>query len=1216
MATPEQWLKAISIEQIRKPPKEGGSLSQAGATNTEQNQQLTPTNHTTVNPAKDTAALTVLRVNDKTSSKTGRKYSASKGVAYDGKSVRKLVVKYRSWDGAQYEADDLDVGTFFQFALRPYNGWSTLGPLLDELATDDKLLWVLGDLIDPESRSWRRRLKHDRDDQKAALRDGVVDVMPFDFDGAMFEGVENLDPVADPEACVRAAIQRLPAAFHDASVWWTFTASQQPGRGSALRLRTVFLLSKPTPLINLRGFSRVLDLALHVDPGIYSGNQPIFITQPVFREGSDPLPQRRGFLQGAAERVELPAIVAPAAYPSAGYTARGGVYLPDGHDPLELIGDHEGGAGCYQGLRAASWHLVRLQGDTLAGEDIKALLRQRAASATWNESHGADYVRQQLTDARLDDLIRGAREKLDAKQKLFYDIPPDYPARPMRRELAVAMLHGVTNTVMNEAFADMTDTVTLLEGAAGLGKTTKTLAENIKDGLILHMYVPSFKLANELEALARSMGATVAVMKGRTREDGDVDFPRQMCDKADLAEALAKKGVTNVQSLMCMRVVGERTVKCSSFGHCGYARQFKTQAQVRVYTHAHLALEPGIFERDVPAPHLTVVDEDPIKALITEKSWPLADVRAAGGLVAEIAEIVSAKLPLLHELRVRYDDAVEAVADALAEMEQVALPILPNDHPAVAIKRIETLGAPVSFVALLEGVLTALRSGEDHYTGVWLGADSDKKEWLHLAHLRRPVRLLQNAGKVLLLDATPNVAALRQALGDKPLEVHEVNAERQAVVVQVFDTALSKTRLSNNATLRQDLIGLVAASARQFGSVGVCGPKDVIGQMESTLATQVADGSVVMAHFGNLRGQDALKNTAVGIVIGRQLPRAYDVERMARAIWPHESLTLTGEYVQRPAGYRMRDGSQVGVMVYDHPDARVAAVLRQICDAESSQALDRHRLVHRDVPKLILLVSNQPLDVDVDRLVELEHVVGRAGLASAVMEHGGVLPLGVQWLTENMPGLSSRKAAEHWSARVAKSLAAEHPPHFYKEMNAMDDAMVNPPLSYKGVTARPKTDFNPPLSYKQSGKDGAARGEGAKTAFNPPNPYKGPERFSIPHFPYLYMRNLGGSQPQRLVEYRMQGDRGGRARKAVTCLPGLVGVRKLLAEHHGVDAADVVDLQWADGVERSTMLTGEMPVAPIQQKLLLPVAASVTTPWQGQSLLCSPNALTAQETAK
>lgn len=1192
MATAEQWLKAIGGEPKKgKPPKEDGNPCQVGATNTNQTQKHTPANDTEAKLHMDTAALTVLRVDDKTSHKTGRKYSASKGVTFDGSSVKKRVVKYRNWDGTGQVADDLDVGSYFQFEQRPYSNWPTLRPLLDELAANDKLLWVLGEVIDPQSRQWRRRLKHDRNAHKAALRDGKVEVMPFDFDGAMFDGMENLDPVADPEACVRAVVHRLPAAFHNASVWWTFTASQQPEQGSALRLRAVFMLSQSTPLINLRGFSRTLDPALHVDPGIYSGNQPIFITQPVFLEGIDPLQQRRGFIQGAAECVELPTIVAhAAAHPSVGHTAGVGVYLPHGADPLNLIGDHEGGVGCYQGLRSATWHLVRLQGDTVADDDIKALVRGRVAAAHWNEQHPPAYVAQQVTDAKLNNLIRGAREKLDAKQKLFYDTPPDYPARPMRRELAVAMLHEVTNSVMSQAFADMTDTVTLLQGAAGLGKTTETLAESIKAGLSVHMFAPSYKLADELEVLASNIGATVALIKGRTRDDGDVDFPRQMCDKADLAEALAKKGVNNLQSLMCMRVVDGRTVKCSSFGHCGYARQFKSQAQVRIYTHAHLALEPGIFERNVPEAHLTVVDEDPIKALIMEKSWSLADARAAGGLVAEIAEIVSAKQPLLHELRVRYDDAVETVADALAELEKVALPIFPNDPELVAIKRIDALGAPVSFVALLEGVLAALRSGEDHYNGVWLGADGDKKEWLHMSHLRPPVRLLQNAGKVLLLDATPNVAALRQALGDKPLEVHEINAERQAVVVQVFDTAMSKTRLSTNAILRRDLIGLVASSARQFGSVGVCGPKNVIGQMESTLAAQVADGSVVLAHFGNLRGQDALKNTGVGIVIGRQLPRAYDVERMARAIWPHEALTLTGEYVQRPAGYRMRDGSRVGVMVYDHPDARVATVLRQICDAESSQALDRHRLVHRDAPKLILLISNQPLDVDVDHLVELGYVVGHTGLASAVMEHGGVLPLGAQWLIENMPDLSSRKAAEHWSARVAKALGAEYHPLFHKEMNAMDDALVAPPLS-----------------YKESEKEGEASGEGAKTAFNSPNSYKGSVRFSNPHFSYLYIRNAGVSQPQRLVEYRMQGDRGGRARKAVTCLPGLMGVRRLLAQHHGVDDAEVVDLRWADGIERSTMLTGEMPVAPIQQKLLLPGITLLTAPWQGESMLCSPS---------
>ncbi len=77
------------------------------------------------------------------------------------------------------------------------------------------------------------------------------------------------------------------------------------------------------------------------------------------------------------------------------------------------------------------------------------------------------------------------------------------------------------------------------------------------------------------------------------------------------------------------------------------------------------------------------------------------------------------------------------------------------------------------------------------------------------------------------------------------------------------------------------------------------------------------------------------------------------VEGMARAIWADDPapLTLPGEYVEEPRGYRMRDGRLTGVVAHVHPDPRVQRVLELKRERETGQAIDRLRLIHRTKPQ-------------------------------------------------------------------------------------------------------------------------------------------------------------------------------------------------------------------------------------------------------------------------
>lgn len=1081
-------------------------------------------------------ALTVLRV-QRGKSASGRPFKVSKTLDAHGNRL-----------------SDYELGYRFEFMRKRFTGWHDCRLHLDELASSKTDVLVLGEPVEwPMTRQARRLLHNQPNGDKATLRKGETVVLPFDFDGAVPPGVRDLDPVVDPEACVRAVIALLPDAFHDASVWWGLTSSQRPAPIAKLNLRLVFLLTTPWHLNEMKRLAGTLDKRLGADRSIYNGAQPIFLARPTIVGGDDPISRRFGFIAGSHDFVDPPPLPDHEIARWSG-TSGNGLPLSLDEDPLRLIGDHDGGRGCYQGLRDAIWYLVLRRGKTLSDETIKEMLRQRVNDAEWDdERHAPAYRAAQITDEKLDSLIRGARDKLFAPQRLFCGIPPEYPAKTTSVQAATERLRECFHNVFAKVVLLGENVRLLVKAPAGLGKTTAILKEVINARLTAHLYVPTHTLAEEVAAKIHSLGATVQIIRGRTREDGDPDFPVRMCEKADLVTLLQSKGIANIQSHLCIRtytVDGDRkTMTCPSFGVCGYAHQFKVRAQVTIYTHRSLGIDRNIFEQDAPKPDIAIIDEDPLQSLIHRQAWSISDARNAGGVVAEIAGITVSGLDLLATLRERYPDAKETVQEAIDAIETERLPITPALDTEVALTLLRGAEAPVTFLPLLETVRDALGSGEDRFNGVWLGTDKNKAESIHLARLRPPVRIDDRDSNFVILDATPNVSAWRAVLPD--LEIEEIQAERNAVVVQIFDRTVSKSSLSDEQRGKarvEDLVGFGAAAAEHYGSVGVCGPKLVIDAMRVALPELIKEGKLKVAHFGALRGIDELKNCTLGIVIGRNMPTAFDVEERARAIWPFAEMHLPGQFIRRHYGYRMRDGEQLGVVTLDHEDPRVSSELRSIREAESEQAIDRHRLLHRAKPKLIFVLSDLPLDLDVDHLVEFEDIVGRPGLASKLHKFDGVLPLGATWLTQRA-GFESEKSAENWVRKVLQSRPV------------LRSNPSNPCKSAPGKAQNPQPPIRP----------------------------SGDQNPQSSMYIYRELRVLAW----RVVEYRLKGE-SGRARKAVTYLTSLARIRNGLASLHG---ADVTGLFWAKGQIPATLLADGDPVSPIQDCWYLP--ALLFAPMQG-----------------
>ena len=295
---------------------------------------------------------------------------------------------------------------------------------------------------------------------------------------------------------------------------------------------------------------------------------------------------------------------------------------------------------------------------------------------------------------------------------------------------------------------------------------------------------------------------------------------------------------------------------------------------------------------------------------------------------------------------------------------------------------------------------------------------------------------------VLVIDADADAEIGRRIFGEDIEHVH-IPVERNAEVVQCYSSTFSKQSLLGYSGASEKSFAWAvkrfaalkrflqerAVDLSTFAVTNLPVRRKLTGEEGETTTLAFEWGPALISHFGRIRGIDIWKDRQAVVIIGREQPRAEDVETLARGLYcdDPEALNLSGAYVRSFRGYRLKDGRQLGVQVDIHLDSRVQRILELKRERESAQAIDRVRLVHCDSPKSVLVLCNVPLDIDVDRLVSWkELVIGGSRLQQAWVRGGGVLCASGAWLAERYPDLfPSKDVAAHCLKRdrldVAKS---------------------------------------------------------------------------------------------------------------------------------------------------------------------------------------------------
>ena len=579
----------------------------------------------------------------------------------------------------------------------------------------------------------------------------------------------------------------------------------------------------------------------------------------------------------------------------------------------------------------------------------------------------------------------------------------------------------------------------LIIGAAGSGKTEEMLTEIAGSGKgPWEYYAETHKLAEECAARLRLMNTDlrVVVISGR---DYCPDGEKPMCAKHKQAAALVEAGQPVFPSI-CLRSTGngKPATKCDHYEECPYIRQFKS-ADVYIYPHAYLTLERNILEKR--SPYGIVIDESPILRAIEHPEFQVSLLHdpnlpdEAKRLCLELAEAITEKPETIRQLVLNATESGEWYT-AQKSLQGTTVRIKPNmsdQEVNAAVKNVVTF-KPVS--TLLENLEQSrncqhppqsVEFDQTHRTiTVHHRKDIYRRfsdEEIFKRYSKGRAREQNHIGiRMVLLDASASPLLIKKFI--PKITIHAKPITRQAYVIQCHSTRCATSSLvpykdsdktgAKNATEKfklaakrrlNDIQQLLNRLSREGRNALVVGPSSVVGNPATGIEPQLTcPAGIEFAHYNAVRGVDRWKGCDTVVVIGRNQPPVLEVERIARALFFDDPtpLKLTGVWTEEIRGYRLKSGKK-GVAVPVHADQRVQAVVEQIRECESLQAVDRIRLIYPDQFKTVILLSKLPLDIDVDELLTWKEIIngGNRFERAWAAQTSGVMPLNPAWLAEH-----------------------------------------------------------------------------------------------------------------------------------------------------------------------------------------------------------------------
>lgn len=874
-----------------------------------------------------------------------------------------------------------------------------LAGLIREVASDPTACLVTGTPANldrwPLDQKAPRR-KHDQPGEPATLAECASAWIPIDIDGLDL-GVE-LDPL-DPEGAFRAAAAALGQPFEDSSFVWSVTASSTPG-DARFHGRLFYLVDRPIDNAARKRWAastiRRTGLAKLVDGSIYSAEHQIFVANPLFPDGvRDPFSNRIGVCHGTRETLPWAEIEEQIAGTPADIAYTGREWQGRTHKSitqiLASIGDGPQQAGFHAPIRDAIWQMVY---HGWSHERIRSVIREAVWNAPRDPARHADsYLKAETSDRALGASIKGAARRIKIAEKPVRVTQTRTTREPVSLLAAQKRIRSLVEAwLKGEGPARL-----VIAATVGCGKTTAAVDSVIKslagDRTLLWAF-PTHRQGIEVEErLNRDQLLHNAVrIRGRTQADESLGPP---CHRPDLVEKIQAAGLARfTATIACKSTAGE----CPFFRGCSYYAQFNGPQRVRLVPHALLqyqsarVFDDNFLERCAGL----VIDESPLAALTGHTHYPLAAVKELGGAISELADAVAAGAAL---------DSESLMPRLEAEMRERCATEIPMSGPGASDESL--LMAELASMAKKKSprwmplYRTAMAYLAGDHNALWQGTSKDGPAIFCAWKAELPP-----VERVLILDATADEGVYKALLGDG-VRIEHVDVKQNLRVIQATDAPVGKSRLVDPEG--SDLLAQICALTRSMGAALITNK----GALEIATARGWLPATVETAHFNALRGLNALEGKPVAVIAGRPEPDPLDLEAIARALWPRETLTLTGRYEWRQDGL---------ASVASHADPRCDALLRMYREAEIAQAIGRLRAVRAEEQKLVILLTHTPVALPVESM-SLSEILPNAKLARLFLAGDGVVPLVPEVMVRMLPSeFPTGDAARSWLKRERVSL--------------------------------------------------------------------------------------------------------------------------------------------------------------------------------------------------
>jgi len=500
----------------------------------------------------------------------------------------------------------------------------------------------------------------------------------------------------------------------------------------------------------------------------------------------------------------------------------------------------------------------------------------------------------------------------------------------------------------------------------GAGKTRtvlEALSRQVGHNKKVLFLVPTHELGDQIiQTYNEIRAADVAnadTLRGKLQRPTIVSFHgrKTLCENRQAREALEDHGVS-IPVQYCLS-------HCNFEGVCAYTTQFNTMENIRVMTHNEWSNEQAAWFNGSRAtdkggvepngnrfpwvPDYIVIDEDILKLGDVQKEPP-------SKRFPSIARIINSVL------------AGDSLQDAVwTHHEQVLRDAATNDKPArppltlplAEYREIYLQNqADNQYSEIVARLVSYIRTDDATLlNGMWV--EDNEIKWLPLP---APAERYEGI-PTLYLDATAHPAVVQQLLPGVQFHSIAVRQHDDVRLFQLSNKTITKGWLEDEQENVENIVDGLIEIAKAYQNVGLITYKQIgtDNQFAATLAAKV--GATVFAHFGDLRGIDAMKDVDCLLVVGRHYLTPKAIQDYARAVFESDAELGWPTYADQPV--RMKDGRTFRLNSQIAMDPWHQVIYEHTSQSETLQAIGRARPVHGP-KKDIYVFANENLSINTE----------------------------------------------------------------------------------------------------------------------------------------------------------------------------------------------------------------------------------------------------------